>query len=78
MAKSTTDQELLYNKILKLLGNGIINNSFVARAMYPDVKSSSACGKFKNKIDGNGHFRFTDDEKVKLVKIFKGQFSNLF
>ncbi len=63
--------ELTFEDVEKLLKQKTYNKSDIARKMYPTILASSAAAKLKNKLDQKNGFRFTDQEKKRLIKVMK-------
>ncbi len=59
--------KLKIEDVENLLKKNSLNKSEVARRMYPNIKTSSAAAKLKNKLDRKNGFRFTEKEQAKLI-----------
>lgn len=73
----TKKQKLTFSQIETILRSELINRSFIAELMYPDIKPCSANGKFSNKLHRNGRFRFTADEEKLAIKIVSREYFKL-
>ena len=62
-------REFTLSQVEKIAKSQLINRSFIAELMYPDIKASSANGKFTNKLHQNGRFKFTQEEQQRAIRI---------
>jgi hypothetical protein len=70
-------KELSFDQIEKILRSELINRSFIAEMMYPNIKSSSASGKLSNKLNRNGRFKFTAEEEKRAIRIVSREYFKL-